>query len=79
VNDAQFTKGHAFPDEMYVQPDVLRASVMDGILAHVDGGDVVTVGYRGAGNVAVKLMEQLAKLDALSHGVHHYPVLGLRA
>ena len=79
VEDAQFAKRHVFPDEVDVQLVVLRSSVVDGVLAHVDGGDVVTVGHRGAGNVAVKLAKKLPHPYAFAHGVRHGPVLGFRA
>ena len=53
--------------------------MVDGVLAHVDGGDVVTVGHRDAGNVAVKLAKKLPHPYAFAHGVRHGPVLGFRA
>jgi hypothetical protein len=49
------------------------------VWTHVDGGDVVALGDRGAWNVAVKLAENLVKPNALGHSVRHSPVFGLRA
>jgi hypothetical protein len=79
VNDTEIAESNVFTDEVDVQLDVLRALVMDGVLAHVDGGDVVAVGHSSAGNIAVKLMKELPEPDALGHSVGHNPVLGFHA
>lgn len=37
MNNTQLAKRHVFLDEVDVQLDVLRSSMVDGVLAHVDG------------------------------------------
>jgi hypothetical protein len=53
VDDSEITQSDAVSNEVNVQLDVFGAAVMNRILAHVDGGDVVAVGHRRAVNVAV--------------------------
>ena len=59
MNDTKITESNAFMDEVDVQLDVLCASVMDRVLAHVDGEDVVAGRHCSARNIVVKLTEWL--------------------
>ena len=43
------TKGHLLADEVYVDLDVLRSLVVDGIGRHVDCADIVTEDNNGRG------------------------------
>jgi hypothetical protein len=43
VQDADITDGHAFPHKVEVDPDMLRALVLNGVGGEVDGADIVTV------------------------------------
>jgi hypothetical protein len=43
MQDANMTDRHAFPHEVEVDLDMLRALVMNGVSGDVDGVDVVTV------------------------------------
>jgi hypothetical protein len=49
MKDPNFTKGHLLADEVYVDLDVLRSLVVDGIDRHVDGTDIVTEDNGGRG------------------------------
>ena len=60
VHDAKISERDAFPHEVYVKLDVLGSPMMHRVLAHVDGGDVVAVRDRGAGNVDVEFAEELS-------------------
>jgi len=62
-----------------VQLNMLGASMMHRVLAHVDDEDIITVGDRGAWYVDVELTEQLLEPNTLGHRVRHDPVLGFGA
>ena len=64
-----------FPDEMYVELDVLRALVVDGAGGHVDCGDVVVEHHRHFLDATMELVEQ----DALDGRIRDDAVLGFGA
>jgi len=43
MHDADFTNGNTLPHEVEIDLNVLGALMLDGVGAHVDGADVVTV------------------------------------
>ena len=51
------TKGHLLADEVYIDLDVLRSLVVDGVGCHVDGADVVAEDNGGGGQPDVELLE----------------------
>ena len=64
---------------MDVQLNMLGASMMHKVLAHVDDEDIVAVGDRGAWDIDVELAEKLPEPNTLGHRVRHGPVLGFGA
>ena len=79
MHDTNTAKGNMLPNEVHVELDVLRPSMMNRVGGEVDRGDVVTVDKCGLGDLTVQLLEQLSKPGALHYGIGNNPVLGLSA
>jgi hypothetical protein len=79
MKNPDLSKRHLLANEVNVDLDVLRASVVDRVGRHVDGTHVVTVDNGGGGQGNMELLKQLADPAALGDGVGDRTVLGLGA
>ena len=77
VEDPDAPKSHMLTNEVYVELNMLRSTMVERVGGEVDGGDVVTVDERGLVNITKQLLEQLTKPRAFSNGVSHCPILYL--
>ena len=77
MEDPNLSQGHLFADEVNVDLDMLRATMMDRVGGHVDRADVVTINKRRRSNGDMELLEKLSDLATLGDGVDDRPVLGL--
>jgi hypothetical protein len=79
MKNLDLSKRHLLANEVNVDLDVLRASVVDRVGRHIDGTHVVTVDNGGGGQGNMELLKQLADPAALGDGVGDRTVLGLGA
>jgi hypothetical protein len=79
VQDANFADGYFLPDEMNVDLDVLRPSVLYLIGGHVDGTDVVTVHYCGRSKRNMEFLKKLPEPTTLGHGMGNRAILSFCA
>ena len=77
MKDPNSSTGDPFADEVKIDLDMFRASVLDRVGDEVDGADVVAEEQGARGQWNVELLEQLTKLGPLSHVVGHGPILSL--
>ena len=77
MKDPNLSQGHLFADEVNVDLDMLRATMMDRVGGHIDRADVVTINKRRRSNGDVELLEKLSDPATLGDGVGDRPVLGL--
>jgi len=73
MENPNVTKGHLFADEVNVDLDMLRATMMDRVGGHVDRADVVTINKRRRSNGDVELLEKLSDPATLGDGVGDPP------
>ena len=59
MEDPNLSQGHLFADEVNVDLDMLRATMMDRVGGHVDRADVVTINNGGSAKRAAKLTKKL--------------------
>ena len=64
-------------DEVNVDLDVLRATMVDKISGHIDNANIVIVNDGRRGNGRVELLEKLTKPTPLAHGMGNRAVLSL--
>jgi hypothetical protein len=79
VKNPDLSKRHLLANEVNVDLDMLRASVVDRVGRHVDGADVVTIDNGGGGEWNMELLKKLADPAALGDNVSNCAVLGLSA
>ena len=65
MQHAQLPESHLLTDEMYVELDVFRATMMNGVGGEVDRRDIVTVDNCGLLDIKKQLLEKPAKPRAL--------------
>jgi len=71
------SQGNLVADEVNVDLDVLRATMVDRISGHIDGVNIVTVHDGRRGNGRVELLEKLMKPTTLGNGMGNHAVLSL--
>jgi hypothetical protein len=80
VDDTKVAKRDLLPNEVYVELDVLRAVMMDGVGGEVDGRDIVAKDNRGfVDDRTVKLAEQLREPTTFGDSIGHCAVFHLGA
>ena len=79
MEDPDAPKSHLLTNEVYIELNMLRSTMVDRVGGEVDGGDVVVVDERGLVNITKQLLEQLTYPRALGHGVGHGAILCLGA
>ena len=79
MKNSELPQGDLLTDEVDVNLDVLRATMMDWVGGHIDSTHIVAVDYRGERNRNVQLLEELTQPAALSHSVSHNTILSLCA
>jgi hypothetical protein len=79
VKNTNLTEGNLLADEVDVNLDMLRTTVLDGIAGHVDRTDVVTEDNSSRVKRAMKLEKKLSKPAALSHDMCDGSILCLGA
>jgi hypothetical protein len=71
------SQSNLLADEVNVDLDVLRATMVDRISDHIDSANIVTVHNGRKGNGRMELLEKLTKPTALGHGMGNHAVLSL--
>ena len=71
------SQGNLVVDEVNVDVDVLRATMVDRISGHIDGANIVTVHDGRRSNGRVELLEKLTKPTTLDHDMGNRVVLSL--
>jgi hypothetical protein len=79
VKNTNLTERNLLMDEVDVNLDMLRTTVLDGIASHVDRTDVVTEDNSSRMRGAMKLGKKLPEPAALSHDLSHGSILRLGA
>ena len=79
MQDTEVTKGDLLSDEVDVELDVFRASMVDGVGSHVDGRNVVAEDDGGLGQGDAQFTKELSKPVAFSNGVGDSALLRFRA
>lgn len=75
MRDAQLPDGDFLPNEVDIKLDMLGLSVMNGVVRHVDGGDVVKERHGHRGN----LVEEFTKdVEARSNRIQRWRWRGTR-
>ena len=77
VEDPDAPKSHLLMNEVYIELNMLRSTMVDRVGGEVDSGDVVAVDERGLVNITKQLLEQLTEPRAFSNGVSHCSILSL--
>jgi hypothetical protein len=77
VKNPNLTERHLLTNEVDVNLDVLRMTMLDRVACHVNSADVVTEDDGRGRKGVLELEKKLTKPTALSHGVSHGSVLGL--
>jgi hypothetical protein len=77
VENPNLTERHLLTNEVDVNLDVLRTTMLNRVACHVNSADVVTEDDGRGREGLLKLEKKLTKPTALSHGVSHGSVLGL--
>ena len=77
MEDPDAPKGHLLTNEVYIELNMLRSTMMDRVGEEVNGGDVVAVDERGLVNITKQLLEQLTEPRAFGNGVGHCAILSL--
>jgi hypothetical protein len=72
------SQGNLLTDEVNVDLNMLRATMMDRVGGHVDGTDIVAVNNRRRRDGCMELLEQLTKPTSLGHSVRNNTILSLR-
>jgi hypothetical protein len=71
------SQSNPLADEVNVDLDVLRATMVDRISGHIDSANIITVHDGRTSNGRVELLEKLTKPTALDHGMGNHAVLSL--
>ena len=72
------SQSNLLTDEVNVYLKMLRATMMNWILSHVDSTNIITVDDRRRRDGCMKLLKQLTKPTSLSHSVCNSMILSLR-
>jgi len=75
MHDADFTNGNTLPHEVEIDLNVLGALMLDGVGAHVNGADVVTIDQRGALRSSMELKEKLTQPSGFGDTIGHCTIL----
>ena len=70
-------ESHLLTNEVYIELNMLRSTMIDRVGREVNGGDVVAVDERGLVNITKQLLEQLTEPRAFGNGVSHCAILSL--
>ncbi|EMS67440.1 RNA polymerase sigma factor rpoD [Triticum urartu] len=69
MQHAELAEGYLFLDEVYVELDVLRPSVIDGICSYIHQGNAIAEDKGGVGQGNVKFAEKLSEPATLGHRI----------
>ena len=61
VEDLDAPKSHLLTNEVYIELNMLRSTMVDRVGREVHGGDIVAVDERGLVNITKQLLEQLTE------------------
>jgi hypothetical protein len=75
VKNSNVTESNLLVNKVYVQLDVLCATMMNRVGGEVDSGDIVAEDDSGLVNRIGKLREKLTKPSALSNCIGHSTIL----
>ena len=75
MKNPNLSQGDLLKDEVKVNFNVLRATMMNGVGCHVDSTDIVAVDNRRRSNGDVELLQELAQPTTLGHHMSNITVL----
>ena len=75
MKDPNLAQGDLLTDEVDINLNVLRASVINWIGCHVDNADIVTVDNHRRSNGNIELLQELAQPATLGHHMSNSTVL----
>jgi hypothetical protein len=79
MKNTNIAKGNTFPNKMKVNLNMLGSLMLDGVLGHVDGADIVTIHESRLVQRSVKLGQELSQPGGLSDCIGDGPVLSFSA
>jgi hypothetical protein len=77
MKNPNVTKRHLLTDEVDVNLDMLRTTMLYWVASHVDSADIVTKDNGGGAKWTLKFVKKLANPTTLSNGVRHSTILRL--
>jgi hypothetical protein len=77
VQDVDITDGHAFPNEVEVDLDMLGVLVLNRVGGEVDDTDVIVVDESDLRERGMELLEELSEPTSFGHSTGHGTVLSL--
>ena len=75
MKNPNLSQGDLLTDEVNINLNVLRATMMNGVGCHVDSADIVAVDNHRRSNGDVELLQELAQPATLSHHMSNSTVL----
>ena len=77
VEDPDAPKGHLLTNEVYIELNMLRSTMMDRVGGELNDGDVVAVNERSLVNITKQLLKQLTEPRSFSNSISHCSILSL--
>jgi hypothetical protein len=79
MENLYMSKSNLIAHKVEINLNMLRALMLDEVVGHVDGVDVVTENHRSSAERGVEFQEELAEPRSLGHSIGNCMVLGLGA
>jgi hypothetical protein len=77
MKDANITKSNTFPNKVEVNLHMFSALMLDRILGHVNGADIVTIHKSRLAQRSMKLSEELPQPSSFSNGIGNCSIFSL--
>ena len=77
MQDADFTEGDSFSDEVQVNLDMLGSLMLDWVSGEVDSTDVVAIDQGGTAERTAKLLQKLSQPVGFSYLFRNSPIFSL--
>jgi hypothetical protein len=77
MKNTDFSQGDLLVDEVDVNLNMLRSSMMNMIGCHIDNTNIVTINERSLGEGNMKLVQKLSHPTTFCHSIGNNPVLSL--
>ena len=74
MQNPNLTEGNMLPNKVEINPNVLRALMLDRIGGEVDSTDVVTIDQGGSAERTAKLLQKLSQPASFSYPICNSPI-----